>query len=230
MNDRVISAYKNYTPLSKVEWNASYDNIPRGWFELSRLVPADRIEFVQGYWLSKLPYTPHLSRALARFFASLDGIDVFLVGDSAHIVYSLADHSTFYVGEPPNIPHLDLGIKLPDDYIKFFSIHNGFYRYMDTGLIRFQQLSETWSEVQDKVALGELKDGSHLIDPKCLIPFYHYKDLDVYQCFYTSWYPAIGMGNVFVSLREGFISPSKQKQDLAFPTFGDWLIYYLESL
>lgn len=230
MNDRAINAYRNFTPLSKVEWNASYDNIPRGWFELSRLDSQDRIEFTQSYWLSKLPYAPHLSEGLGRFFRELDGIDVFLVGETAHTVYSLKNNSTFYVGEPPNITHFDLGVNLPEDYLKFFSIHNGFYRHMDTGVIKWQQVRETWSEVQDKVGMMELKDGHNLIDPKNLIPFYHYKDLDVYQCFYTAWYPTSSMGNVLVSLNEGFISPSKKKHDLAFPGFEDWLIYYLETL
>ena len=43
-------------------------DLPRGWFELSEMTPKDRIDFIRDFWLSKLPFYPHIIERLDPFF------------------------------------------------------------------------------------------------------------------------------------------------------------------
>ena len=71
-----------------------------------------------------------------------------------------------------------------------------------------------------------------VIDLKKLIPFYESFGMPVFQCFYSDWYPEQEMGNVYYSGLTQTISDLKLplSESLAFPTFLDWLLFYLEKV
>ena len=203
-------------------------NAPQGWRELMHLKPSDRIEFVRDFWLATLPYTPHISDFFHEFFASLDEISVYSVGSRAMMVYSLSDNATFFIGDPPFTETIEVERKLPEGYLQFFKIHNGFRKVHDTGVLSAQALKKTTDDFRGKVASLFIKSHGELIDPATLFPFYRSFESENYQCFYSQYYADGEMGNVFVSLEEALISESFHSAELSFPTFEDWLIFYLE--
>src|SRR5438105_3106796 len=70
-------------------------HMPKGWFELARISPKDRIDFTYEAWLDKLSFHPNLENHLSQFFRSLDDIAIYLVQQKwddpfeAEMVYSL---------------------------------------------------------------------------------------------------------------------------------------------
>jgi hypothetical protein len=70
--------------------------------------------------------------------------------------------------------------------------------------------------------------------PKSLIPFYESFGQPFFQCFWGDWYPDQEMGNVYYSNATKKILVSNKKDDcletMAFETFTDWLVFYLEKL
>ena len=72
------------------------------------------------------------------------------------------------------------------------------------------------------------------IDPKALIPFYESFGMPFYQCFWAEWYPEQEMGNVYYSTESKTISDlftsGASSESMAFPTFMDWLTFYLERV
>jgi hypothetical protein len=203
-------------------------NAPQGWRELMHLKPSDRIEFVRDFWLTTLPYTPHVSDFFHEFFASLDEISIYVVGDRAMMVYSLTDNATFFIGDPPFTGVVETEAKLPEGYLKFFKIHNGFRKVHDTGLIPFQGLKKITEDFRHKVGELLIKHHGELVDPVTLFPFYRSFVSENYQCFYSQYYADGEMGNVFVSLEDKTMSESFHSAELSFPSFEDWLIFYLE--
>ena len=77
----------------------------------------------------------------------------------------------------------------------------------------------------------EDEDQSMLHD---LIPFYCSFGRKNYQCFYLKWVPLNQVGNVWYSPGRGKIAElggmETWVEHLAFPTFLDWLMFYLETL
>ncbi len=223
-------------------------SLPKGWHELSRLTPADRIEFTRDFWLATLPFLPHAHDFLSTFFSRLDDIGVYLTQlrfDSpfeCEIVYSLKDGSCFYHGSPPcsnkEIDELVVEFEgvLPEDYLSFLKIHDGFSKHTDTGIIRTRHLQEVRKQVQQELEqiAHELTSLGHPIDPADLIPFYESFGQPSYQCFFTEWTPVHQAGNVYYSPIEKTLSDIRDRnslqENLAFPTFLDWLIFYLESI
>ena len=55
-----------------------------------------------------------------------------------------------------------------------------------------------------------------------------------FQCFWLEWYPEDEMGNVYYSGVANTISDLAAKatsaENMAFPTFTDWLMFYLETI
>lgn len=235
-----------------VDWLTASELSPclcRGWYELARLPVQDRIEFTRDFWLTKLPYHPLLSAFLVKFFASLDDVGVFLTQQKyddpfeAHLVYSLADNSGFYHGEAPadETEIIDLQKDFPDyilpaDYLAFLQIHNGFAKLTDTGITRSTAMKDSYEAFQNMLEgleqLTTLKGGS--VNPKALIPFYESFGLPFFQCFWGEWYPEQEMGNVYYSGLTKTISACVHADDcvetMAFETFIDWLMFYLEKL
>ncbi|MBP9842098.1 MAG: hypothetical protein KBC64_06720 [Simkaniaceae bacterium] len=203
---------------------------PQGWKELMHLKPSDRIEFVRDFWLATLPYTPHISDFFHTFFASLDEISVYVVGERVMMVYSLDDNATFFIGDPPFNGKVETEAIFPEGYLQFFKIHNGFRKVHDTGLIPAEALKTTTGAFRDKVGTLLIKRHDELVDPATLFPFYRSFDTESYQCFYSQYYADGEMGNVYCSLEERTLSESFHSADLSFPTFEDWLIFYLEII
>lgn len=224
--------------------------IPRGWFELSRLTTQDRIDFCRDYWLSKLPYHPKLCEFLCHFFASLDDIGVYITQQKwedpyrIELVYSLADDCGYYRGKLPSDEAALLELQkefadyiLPNDYLAFLRIHDGFYKTTDcTGVIHSSKLKESYDRLQALLQQEPALSTSEgtAVNPKSLIPFYESFGGPFFQCFWGEWYPQQEMGNVYYSHTSKTISDvngsDPSSETMAFPTFIDWLMFYLERV
>lgn len=236
-----------------IDWPVISRQVPdlcKGWYELSRLPAKDRIEFTREFWLTKLPYREGFSEFLLRFFDALDDIGVYITQkkfDDPHevnLVYSLKEDSGFYRGGSPatdeSLRHLQKAFPdylLPADYIAFLQIHDGFWKTTDaTGIAHSAQLRELYDRFQKKVSkLDVLKttDGDE-VDPSTLIPFYESFGMPYFQCFWGEWYPEGEMGNIYYSDIAKTISCTRGREpspeNMAFPTFIDWLKFYLERI
>ena len=245
---RVIALHEN-----PIQWSEVHQLVPsicRGWYELAHLSVQDRIEFTRDFWLTKLPYHPNINEFLFRFFSSLDDIGIFLTQERhddpfiPHLVYSLKDNGGFYQGATPasdvDILALqkELGrYSLPADYLAFLQIHNGFAKLTDTGIITSSKMKESYDCFQK--ALGEVEEPLTTmqgieVNPASLIPFYESFGMPFFQCFWEEWYPDQEMGNVYYSMERRKISTCEKKEEcaetLAFQTFLDWLMFYLEKV
>jgi hypothetical protein len=235
-----------------LDWQEAWELSPclcKGWFELAHLSVQDRIEFTRDYWIAKMPYHPHIQEFLFKFFGSVDDVGIFLTQQKyedpfeAHLVYSLVDNSGFYHGETPatEAEIIDLQKDFPDyilpvDYLAFLQIHNGFAKLTDTGLIRSTAMKNSYDILQNTLdehdQLSTVKGAP--VNPKALIPFYESFGLPFFQCFWGEWYPDQEMGNVYYSGETKTVSACVQANDcvetMAFETFTDWLMFYLEKL
>lgn len=246
----VISLHERH----EFDWNHVREKAPdfcKGWFELSQLEPKDRIEFCRDFWIAKLPYHPKLQDFLINFFNQLDEIGIYLIQQKyddpleGHLVYNLSNDRGFFKGCCPITDQelMELRQSFPDvifpnDYIAFLQIHNGFCKSIDcTGITKSHAMKEQYMqfqkllEQQDRLTTSE---GSP-VDPKSLIPFYESFGMPFYQCFWKEWYPENEMGNVYYSGPSKTISFTKNEKEgsfenMAFPTFTDWIIFYLEQI
>lgn len=223
-------------------------NLPRAWFELSRISAQDRVEFTRDFWLDRMPYHPSAHPAFFEFFDQLDDVGVVLMRRTedepmdAELVYSLADNGSFFRGRPPcseaDLISLknEIDVNLPYDFLSFAKIHNGFGKLSEMGLLEIEDIAYTRRRVIDLLLQTEkqVKSGSENVDPSALIPFYESLGLSCFQCFYTDWYPGIEMGNVYLSGIDYTVSDVSDKkawtEQLAFPTFSEWLAYYLQGM
>jgi len=236
---------------SDVDWkeiSSVAPTLPRGWYELANLPPQDRIEFTREFWSSSLPYDPILDSFLSVFFDSLDDVAVFLTqqkfDDPFHteMVYSRSENRGFFRGGCPATEEDLVALQelfpdhiLPIDYTAFLLIHDGFWKTTDcTGIIRSEEMKESYEKFQAFLeAKGPLSiGGNEAVDPKSLIPFYESFGMPFFQCFWTEWYPAQEMGNVYYSGESNTISSvdGDSSETLAFPRFIDWLVFYLEQI
>ena len=232
-------------------WEETSENaptLPKPWFELSRLSASDRIEFVSDLWLERLPYHPKCYAELENFFARLDDIGIVLHKQSeeevftVEMLYSLSDNSTFFRGLPPckeeewsqwisQIPY-----DLPRDFRAFCHIHHGFGKLSELGVLKLDEIVEERRRMIHSIleASSILRVGGQLIDPHLLIPFFESFGLASYQCFYADWYPASEMGNIYLSGIDYTVSDITDTrawtEHLAFPTFLEWLVHYLEGM
>lgn len=236
-----------------IDWETLSEQVPclcKGWYELGHLSQADRIDFTKDYWLSKLPYRQGVSESLIHFFDSLDDIGVFITqknfGDpfQAWLAYSLKDNSGFYRGaigaSEDMIDRLEQQFPtylLPEDYKAFLKIHNGFWKTTDsTGIVGTEGVKELYDRVQLMMKAHDRLltfDGKE-VNPSSLIPFYESFGLPFYQCFWGEWYPENEMGNVYYlgsqnSISFSFKNGEVSAEKMAFPTFLDWLMFYLEK-
>lgn len=234
-------------------WKAISSKVPqlsRGWFELSHLEPKDRIEFTHDFWMSRLPYNARVEPVFDKFFSSLDDIVVFLTQKKfddpfeSTLVYSLKDDSGFFKGSLPisekNLNQLERCFSnfiLPEDYLAFLHIHDGFSKATDsTGLTSSVLMPETYRNFQKMLKEEDpiiLTNGA-VLNPATLIPFYESFGMPFYQCFWGEWYPEQEMGNVYYSGNTKTISDVYTAQlgseSMAFSTFIDWLAFYLEGI
>jgi hypothetical protein len=72
------------------------------------------------------------------------------------------------------------------------------------------------------------------VNPKSVIPFYESFGIPFYQCFWGEWYPQQEMGNVYFSHTTKTISDvggtDSSAESMAFQTFVEWLMFYLERV
>jgi hypothetical protein len=244
-----VIALHNEKDLTWKEISSMAPLLTKGWFEISHLRSEDRIEFICDFWTTKMPYHKDFNRYIEQFFSSLDDIGVFLTQkmfDSdfeAHLVYSLKNDNGFFRGElGASVQDIDRLQKsfpdyiLPEDYLAFLLIHNGFSKSTDTGIIPSQKMPEVYQKFQDYLNTQDslLTPKGIVINPKSLIPFYESFGLPCYHCFWGEWYPAQEMGNVYYSGLTHSISnctsADSSPENLTFPTFMDWLMFYLEKI
>ncbi|MBF8263191.1 MAG: hypothetical protein HW387_856 [Parachlamydiales bacterium] len=229
------------------EASAKCSRLPRGWFELCHLPAEDRIEFVRDFWLNLLPYHPSFHLFLEDFFRKIEDITVVLTQSqkqgpwSVEMVYSLKDNRSFFRGLPPcNESAIDelksrVATPFPRDYLAFLRIHNGFGKLSELGLLSVDRVVDAKQRLMDQYLDAErpLRAGNVSIDPCALIPFYESYGLGSYQCFFNEWYPGNEMGNVYLSGIDYTISDYADRKrwadHFAFPTFLDWLSFYLEG-
>lgn len=233
-----------------LEWEGVHrlaPDMPRGWWELAQLPVADRIEFVREYWTMTLPFAPHINQRIDHFFAHLEAIEFFITQKMessppvAEMVYEMKGDRSFFHGRPPasleaiqQIGKWEEGLNLPSDYLAFLRIHNGFAKVTDTGVLPIAQLRAASDHLQELLAEGgplTLPSGEE-VNPAKLVPFYRSFGLDCYQCFFGDWYPDQEMGNLYYSgidkSLSDFSQPKSWVEQQAFPTFLDWLAFYLE--
>ncbi len=221
----------------------------RGWFELSKLSQKDRIEFTHDYWLSKLPYRPNLKESLDDFFSQLDDIGIFITQQKyddhfcSTMAYSLRNNGGFFHGNAPAKEQEILALQsdfldsmLPIDFINFLQIHNGFAKFTDTGITNTFEMYSDYLKFQMSFDQGgpiPLFKGEP-VNPKELIPFYKSFGMPFYQCFWKEWYPDQEMGNVYYSLKArtipDYILMGVGSETMAFETYTDWLMFYLEKV
>src|SRR5262249_1478434 len=118
----------------------------------------------------------------------------------------------------------------------FLQIHNGFCKFTDTGMIPSAFVGKVYREFQAQLSTQDplLSATGDSVNPKTLIPFYESFGFPCFQCFWVESYPAQEMGNVYYSglthtitdHTSGMAAPENQ----AFPTFLDWLMFYLEVI
>jgi len=232
-----------------VDWEELSERVPdlpRGWFELSRVSCSERIEFVCDFWLDRLPFLPMAHSALFHFFSGLDDIAIVIVKKEGQwqpeMVYSLADGSTFFRGWPPAIDEdvrifkNEMGLALPRDYLAFLHLHNGFGKLSEMGLLCMEDVGRARQRVREilwTVDQEILWDG-RIVDPEDMIPFYEDYGLNSFQCFFSDWYPNSEMGNVYLSGINYTISDTSDRRNWAeakaFPSFLEWLVDYLEGM
>lgn len=254
--DAVPSSYHKVIALhedSEIKWeeiSVKAPILPKAWFELSHLTSQDRIDFTREYWQQKLVYHPNLSAFLNNFFSTLDEIGVYLVQKNktdafeVFLVYSRANNNGYYRGSLPvqeeevlMMESMFPDIIFPADYLAFLRIHNGFFKTTDsTGLTRASEMKDNYDAFQFLFAdeQGLVTKSGQALDPKKLIPFYVSFGMPYYHCFWAEWYPQEEMGVVYVCGAEKTISDITHSDNLieglAFPTFTDWLMFYLESI
>jgi hypothetical protein len=222
-------------------------HLPRGWFELSRIEARDRIEFTRDFWLDRIPYHPVAHPGIFEFFEQLDDVAVVLgqrkEGEffEAQLVYSLRDDSSFFRGNPPakeeeiDAALQELDADLPRDYMAFLRLHDGFGKLSEMGVLEVEDLFYAKRRLMDQMLRSEkrLLSGKLDVDPGSLIPFYEALGLSSFQCFFTDWYPGSEMGNVYFSGVDFTVSNVEKKstwgEELAFATFSEWLVNYLQG-
>lgn len=222
----------------------------KGWLELAQLPTVDRIELVKEFWLCNLKDNPRLAQFLLAFFDTIEDIGIFITQHrfddplECHMVYSLPNDSGFFRGKLPALENKILSVQnyfsewvLPSDYIGFLQVHDGFAKTTDsTGITSTDSLIENYNRFQDHLlTLDTLyTTNSNIVNPRTLIPFYESFGMPFYQCFWGEWHPEGEMGNVYYSgITHTIIDPEVETgkaEQMAFPTFGDWLIFYLESV
>ncbi|NGX33932.1 MAG: hypothetical protein K1060chlam1_00275 [Candidatus Anoxychlamydiales bacterium] len=219
-------------------------NFPKAWYELASLNTSDRIEFSTEFCLKTLPYTPNTYQLVYDFFLKLEDVSIILTKKKKYpyrveLVYSM-QNDAFFRGQPPlrdeKISQINRKFNdmLPRDYLKFLKIHSGFAKNSDTGIIEAENIFEITKHMQDlmKSQNKTIKSNGGIIDPKNLIFFYQTYDKMDFQCFLSSWYPISEMGNVYFSYIDSAISNYKDNsfENLSFPTFLNWLMFYLEIM
>lgn len=219
--------------LSFEEGKKKAPRLTKGWHELCQLEDDIRFELIRDYWFNALPIISTFRAFIDRFFAKVEKVGMISTKLGIFMTYTLKDRLECFFGGPPLIDEEIEALKgqidfsLPEDFCRFYRIHNGFFKGGDTGVYSSGVLVE---EAQRFKQMGHLLSlGAQKVSTDLLLPFYRSFGLDVYQCFYKEWYLDEGMGNVLCSLTEETIS-DPNRDPMAFPTFLEWLTFYMEEV
>lgn len=236
-----------------VSWEMAKEKaprLPRGWYELAQLPISDRLEFTEEFWLAKMPFHPHLAESILHFFSTLDDIGIFMTQEKvspayeAVMVFSISNDGGYFSGSPPATYEQCMALQsqfpewiFPDDYLAFLQMYNGLHKSTDmTGIIHAEMVLPVYERLQEILKRQDpLKTRKgKTVDSRTLIPFYESFGLPAFQCFWGEWHHELGMGNVYYSLDEKIISDTEKgdhgSDNLAFPTFSEWLMFYLEPV
>ena len=233
----------------KIHWDEISEKVPdlpRSWFELSRVPSQIRIEFLSDLWFSSLPFNPLAHSSFIRFFSRLDDVAILVVKRESEtqveMVYSLSDNRSFFRGFPPateediRVFKNEINENLPRDYLSFLRLHNGFGKLSEQGILRIEEIPKERSVVKELLMNRDkiIKWKGRSVDPDALIPFYEDYGLNSFQCFFSDWYPGSEMGNVYLSGINYTISDIADRniwsEQLGFPSFLEWLAFYLEGM
>ena len=219
-------------------------SLPHGWFELVHLADVDRMELMQEHWLLKISPHSKIKEAIAKFFLSLDHIGVFLSQRTyddpfePELIYRLSGSGEFFRGRPGATLEEIGGLQkefveyiLPVDYTSFLRIHDGFAKRRDIGMLGSRDLALACIDFQEVLEEASVSISHFSIPPKALIPFYQSSQGADFQCFWND-------GTALQRSGEGIDPPptvgvtariDPKKEPHSFPTFLDWLIFYLEK-
>lgn len=219
--------------------------LPRGWYELSRLPVEDRIEFSRDFWLKALPYRPSIHNAIVEFFAGLDDVGLVLSLNgkwTPQLVYSFRDNSCFFRGFVPALDKdltalgREMHFPFPKDWNAFMKIHNGFGKLLEPGILPIENIESAKNSVDEMIINADtpIQLGSSLVNPNALMPFYETFGLNSFQCFFLDWYPEGEMGNVYFSGIDYTVSDITRRKEWsecgAFVNFSEWLVSFLEGM
>lgn len=254
--DSAAGSFHSVIPLHEcpdITWESMKKLVPtlsKAWFELAQLETRDRIDFLLEYWIGKMLYRPNLADFLKNFFSSFEEIGIYLTQkrpDDPYIpqmIYSLKNNVGYYRGMLPATDKEIADLKrkfedtiLPADFLTFLQIHNGFYKTTDaTGISSAQTMHQNYLDFQKSFEPDEIiyTQSGQAVDPKKLYPFYQSFETPFYHCFWGEWYPEAEMGVVYYSGITKIVSDVSDGgstiEHLCFPTFTDWLIFYLEPV
>jgi len=201
-----VALYHNHPELQWEAASALTPSLSKGWFELSKLDGAIRLEFIRDYWINALPNFPHVFAFLDRFFAGVK--EVGIVGHQGDVYMTYECKHAFFMGGLPLVDREIEALKrqfdfpLPQDYLQFFRIHNGFSKSEDLGVLPSHSLKMADS-------------GEHF-------PFYRASKPEIYQCFKNDE----EVSNSCCSLEGGKIFATEERN--SFHSFLDWLNAYME--
>jgi len=248
---KVIALHES--DLSWREVKEMAPDLPKGWYELSRLSREERLEFIEQFWESKFIEFPDFGHFLESFFKDVEEIGIYITQKTyddpfeSQLVYCLSDNLGFFRGHPPAkeseiqaLKNLFPAAVFPQDYLAFMQVHDGFHKSTDaTGITPIDKMGESYEAFQ---AFFEPNDMLYTknklaIDPSRLIPFYTSFGMPFFQCFYMDWYPESEMGSVYCSISTKTVSDMtvsnealSKGESLSFPYFHEWLKFYLEKI
>lgn len=165
--------------------------LPRGWYELTGLSCRDRIDLCLEVWCSSLGIKDKEAVGICRFFSTLEDIQVYVYREhktgayEIKMVYMVQGSHTHFYG---SLPLLSLeGGSLPclgdASYYKFFSIHNGFGRCNDEGILSYRHLARAQYKLRKHLLHFKYIDPEETCSSLGLFPFYGGEHLFTYQCF-----------------------------------------------
>lgn len=191
----------------EMSWEAisrKVPRLPRGWYELVGLTQKDRLDFFQEYWLTALGIDHTHSPGICRFFSRLDSLDIY-VYRYANEPYQVRMFYTFdhgnhgFQGNPPLLE--TEGLVFPNlgdcDYIRFFSIHNGFGKWEDEGIFSYRSLARVQYKLREMLLRLDKISPEDSCASLGIFPFYGYEEPLAYQCFLVD-----------SEVRRGFSSPN----------------------
>lgn len=210
--------------------------LPRGWFELATLSFHDRIEFTRLYWHSQWHFPPKkresIEEGIDQFFDKLLSIDMFLVQNTPKSVYlplmlyQKENGQVFFASPPASLQAISRircqfsHLALPDDYLSFFSIHDGFQRTFDGGLITLRDFPTYYNKFQERLSIRPADEVS-------LVPFCELESVHHMQCFFKHTHTFSSVGNLYFDFLHGEAFSLDSK--LIFETFSEWLLHYVYS-